>query len=957
MCTDSDSSQGGTAAKQMRTGGMFPCPYCSYTSDKRAGLTRHVRIHYPSKDEQRAQSGSPPKERVPLTDMFCHECNIQFTSMSTFSGHKEFYCEMRRRNVPKGGKESRGSNSSSPHAVASVVPTKMKEDPPREIPPAVMPLPGHPLMLSAGGVPGGPLMVSSASGALVMTTPVMMTSQLGSLAFNMPVVVQSLPQVLRADGLSHATQVSAAVAAAAASTSVSTKLPPAKTPPQVPPPASVEQPLDLTVKKKLPSVVIERPVSQAPTSETYSDRINENKEEPQDLSIKSETSSPRCSTRSCSPQLRRDISPIVSPVTPKPTVTQMTHPQMSPPAAGVSRCLECNIVFYKLENYLIHKQHYCSGKPVSNLRTEEENLMDPRKMVLPHPMMPMIPLHHSMPHLLENSLLAKAAAMAAKSPAMKTSPVEALTPPTSTPSEPVSAHCTPELYPVDQLFLQFYCTSCKIKFSSRDTLNAHKKYYCPSGENAKTTRDNTPPVPTKSSSPEQNESEDESGGNHSCVVCGNSYLSARLLRLHFCTGSSMHIPLFRCPYCDYIAQTDNRLVEHIKAHAPSKAYRCTICGYRGNTVRGMRMHGKMHIDAGESFTDENMLEYEEPPAIPKKFRSSADQSPLDIEAELLRLKNEPYKRRRSRKAHEKSENQPLRRQSPSERLDSTETISEQYHKSMRAACQPEESVFPCKACDFTCSDSSSLLYHMKMEHEISTTNDREGGHTGPPDNHEGGHASSPDNHNRTTQSTKAEPHTNSHIESPRPIIIEPVNVYAGDTVKVEKGHSPMAIDPPAHLSKSEHVTRDVSPMMNGDAEKHPPPEHSTVNGRCVASPCTSPEQEERATSSPRQSSTSGGARCTPTPPSHSPLPSPLVPPPSQTASPPPPTLTTVTSDPLDTVEYMEAAHLAVLQKKMARVKYCDQCDISFKYLSSFMAHKKYYCNSHAGERTVAQTEV
>jgi zinc finger protein ZFPM1 len=32
-------------------------------------------------------------------------------------------------------------------------------------------------------------------------------------------------------------------------------------------------------------------------------------------------------------------------------------------------------------------------------------------------------------------------------------------------------------------------------------------------------------------------------------------------------------------------------------------------------------------------------------------------------------------------------------------------------------------------------------------------------------------------------------------------------------------------------------------------------------------------------------------------------------------------------------------------------KYCKSCDISFNYLSTFIAHKKFYCSSHAGENT------
>lgn len=42
---------------------------------------------------------------------------------------------------------------------------------------------------------------------------------------------------------------------------------------------------------------------------------------------------------------------------------------------------------------------------------------------------------------------------------------------------------------------------------------------------------------------------------------------------------------------------------------------------------------------------------------------------------------------------------------------------------------------------------------------------------------------------------------------------------------------------------------------------------------------------------------------------------------------------------------------ADILKEAARAgsKYCKSCDISFNYYSSFIAHKKFYCSSHAGE--------
>ena len=36
-------------------------------------------------------------------------------------------------------------------------------------------------------------------------------------------------------------------------------------------------------------------------------------------------------------------------------------------------------------------------------------------------------------------------------------------------------------------------------------------------------------------------------------------------------------------------------------------------------------------------------------------------------------------------------------------------------------------------------------------------------------------------------------------------------------------------------------------------------------------------------------------------------------------------------------------------------KYCKSCDISFNYLSTFIAHKKFYCSSHSGENAGGRT--
>ena len=179
----------------------------------------------------------------------------------------------------------------------------------------------------------------------------------------------------------------------------------------------------------------------------------------------------------------------------------------------------------------------------------------------------------------------------------------------------------------------------------------------------------------------------------------------------------MQVPLLRCPYCDYITQTDQRLMEHIKAHAPTKAYKCTLCGYRGNTVRGMRMHGKTHMDAGENFTDEHMVEFEEPPLIPKRIKTVMPDNPLvDLEAELIRLKNEPYKRRRSRKSYEKVD-VPIRHHTPNVCILCNEVLPDGDHLHHHLRTQHADTIHTCKRCHFFTDDKQVLAAHVRMHHD------------------------------------------------------------------------------------------------------------------------------------------------------------------------------------------------------------------------------------------------
>lgn len=89
---------------------------------------------------------------------------------------------------------------------------------------------------------------------------------------------------------------------------------------------------------------------------------------------------------------------------------------------GASKCMECNIVFCKYENYLAHKKHYCSARNLDE------------KDAKPSP------------------------------------PPSPITPASGTTGPGTGGQLA---------YQQLICAACGIKFTSLDNLNAHQKYYCP----------------------------------------------------------------------------------------------------------------------------------------------------------------------------------------------------------------------------------------------------------------------------------------------------------------------------------------------------------------------------------------------------------------------------------------------------------------------------------------------
>ena len=590
---------------------------CNFTTDQVSNLRLHLQTH--SADavaESERLSVSP----VCQQETFCKECKIQFSSVSTYRGHKEFYCKYRLTGSP-GNNGENISEMASPASRESSIDLTLK------------------MLQSQHLVFDGKSQLLGAKGqlhpALLAANPLLAS----------PLFLQDLfLKSQQSEEAAKTKKSTSLMGSPVANTETSPKQ------------RSDDEPLDLSKSK-----------SNKDGSETGSEN-----------SIKSERGNPNDLDSPPSKKMRLSEEKTVDQSVPN-TKTPLNIPSLHsslllgnqvqyvnkkpiPPLQSVSRCVECNIVFYKHENYLIHKEHYCSGRRGNkeSISSDSENGEQEMKNA----------------EALDRSKSINSTETLNKHKSDVT----------------VKGHddSTQESTQREEICYKFYCIPCKIKFSSAGTLKAHKEFYCPHGKDS---NENSSDKDSYDRDGERSSPNSSDLSTYQCENCKNDFSSARLLKLHICMGEMAPAPLLRCLYCDYVTQTENRLSEHMKVHVPTKAFKCNLCGYRGNTARGMRMHGKMHVENGEEFTDDNMIEFEEPPLVPIQKNGLCEKGPVDMETELIRMKNEPYKRRRSRKSFEKSENMvPFLGQNMLTQI--------------------------CAACGQTFSNVSDFVIHLRM-HEIA----------------------------------------------------------------------------------------------------------------------------------------------------------------------------------------------------------------------------------------------
>ncbi|GLH14256.1 Zinc finger protein ush, partial [Gryllus bimaculatus] len=227
---------------------------------------------------------------------------------------------------------------------------------------------------------------------------------------------------------------------------------------------------------------------------------------------------------------------------------------------GVSKCRECNIVFCKHENYIAHKKHYCSARLDSGSGGDDASLGGPGANT-PSPL------------AMSNSPTAGNSNASAGSP---TSGKECRS---VSPGPAAPAAQKPTLF-------QFICAACGIKFTSFDNLTAHQSYYCPKRSELTTSK---PEVASEKV-------------GRKCSKC-KMMIPADQVVTHQCAApvgasnsSGSGGAGWKCPCCEVVSPTASAAQRHMETHSKVKAFRCTICRYKGNTLRGMRTHIRMHFE-------------------------------------------------------------------------------------------------------------------------------------------------------------------------------------------------------------------------------------------------------------------------------------------------------------------------------------------------------------------------
>ncbi|EAA15133.5 AGAP009066-PA [Anopheles gambiae str. PEST] len=417
-------------------------------------------------------------------------------------------------------------------------------------------------------------------------------------------------------------------------------------------------------------------------------------------------------------------------------------------------------------------------------------------------------------------------------------------------------------------YQQLICAACGIKFTSLDNLSAHQMYYCPKRIDA------TLPVVTQPHKERCSKCKSMHEPGQPCTVAGHG--------------------AYKCPICEVISPNSTEARRHMDTHGGVKAFRCTICRYKGNTLRGMRTHIRMHFDKKTSeFNEENfitcILEEDGIEIPPAGAQNAAAMAAAAAAAAAHAL------------ASQKSFAPP-----PPSEADGMARISPP------TAGNGQSVRHHCEFCPYSSSYRVNVAKHIKHVHG------RDGPSPGSsPLIGEGGES-------LLYNGTGPVAGDSGSVIARPPIAVTPGLTMANSQViktepKDEAGHAPSP-DAPDALDINVDIVLEEPPAIKSEVfDPHMPSLNSPLTSpvtpsppAAAAAPAAVPSTTVKQKSHPTNAASSPGGRTehgikTPSPPVEvSAGGSPQLPP---------------------------------------GPKYCDTCDITFNYTNTYIAHKKFYCKA------------
>ncbi|GLV42536.1 u-shaped [Carabus blaptoides fortunei] len=571
--TDNTVSEEGagseSAAKAPRTGKQYACSHCSYSADKKVSLNRHMRMHSvspgPSPAPPTVTNGSDaptPDIASQIQDRYCADCDIRFSSLKTFRAHKMHYCSTRHIMKPAvAGLPTSKATSSCTSGSGPASPTESSacRTPPS---PTTTSASQQPLL----ALPTNPILIVPYAlfrGASVLPAP------------SVPGLPNpETPCFLMPNGtlqpMTHSIAPSTSVASVqttGCSSSSSLDVLRIANKIKAPSPSCRDPtvPLDLSIRRSpelrdlvidmgddhekenrrsatpeqivcAPSLPGSPPLTPSPRPVSVSPKRKHHESRSNSPRLSRSTpksnSDVECSSES-KPSYPSNSLPVAYAVPPAAAL----HPLLMRPLFNPELALRLAAELPTIQQspQVLVKQGVSKCKECNIVFCKHENYIAHKK-------------HYCSARLQEEE--AGGGGGGSGSP----------------PVSPTNSNGKSS--PAAGQYQQLICMACGIKFTSMDNLNAHQAYYC-------LKRNELLKVP-----------EIEMRRCPKCKIV--------LEPGHQCVPTTS--TGLKCPCCDVVSPTASAAQRHLETHSGVKAYRCTICRYKGNTLRGMRTHIRMHFD-------------------------------------------------------------------------------------------------------------------------------------------------------------------------------------------------------------------------------------------------------------------------------------------------------------------------------------------------------------------------